>query len=112
MSSVWLGNADNIYLNSFCFGYRPTIEFDKYYLAFMLRSTPIRKKFQLLAQGISRYNISKNKVMEMSAPVPSIREQKALGAFFKNLDQTIAFQQQKLEKLQNIKKAYLNEMFI
>lgn len=112
MSSVWLGNADNIYLNSFCFGYRPTIEFDKYYLAFMLRSTSIRKKFQLLAQGISRYNISKNKVMEMSAPVPSIREQKALGAFFKNLDQTIAFQQQKLEKLQNIKKAYLNEMFI
>ncbi|MDG6119780.1 restriction endonuclease subunit S [Lactococcus formosensis] len=112
MSSVWLGNAENIYLNSFCFGYRPTIEFDKHYLAFMLRSAPIRKKFQLLAQGISRYNISKNKVMKMPIPVPNIVEQKVLGAFFKNLDQTIAFQQQKLEKLQNIKKAYLNEMFI
>lgn len=24
MSSVWLENAENIYLNSFCFGYRPT----------------------------------------------------------------------------------------
>ena len=97
MSSVWLGNADNIYLNSFCFGYRPTIEFDKHYLAFMLRSAPIRKKFQLLAQGISRYNISKNKVMEMSVPVPNIVEQKELGRFFKNLDQTIAFQQRELK---------------
>ena len=44
MSSMWLGNADNIYLNSFCFGYRPTIEFDNYYLAFMLRSASIRIK--------------------------------------------------------------------
>ena len=111
MSSVWLGNADNIYLNSFCFGYRPTIEFDKYYLAFMLRSAPIRKKFQLLAQGISRYNISKNKVMEMSIPVPSIEEQELLGAFFNNLDQTIVFQQRKLEKMKSMKSSYLSEMF-
>ena len=26
MSSVWLENSENTYLNSFCFGYRPTIE--------------------------------------------------------------------------------------
>lgn len=92
MSSMWLVNADNIYLNSFCFGYRPTIEFDKYYLAFMLRSAPIRKKFQLLAQGISRYNISKNKVMEMSIPVPSIEEQELLGAFFNNVSYCCEFE--------------------
>ena len=111
MSSMWLGNADNIYLNSFCFGYRPTIEFDKYYLAFMLRSAPIRKKFQLLAQGISRYNISKNKVMEMSIPVPSIEEQELLGAFFNNLNQTIALHQRKLDLLKEQKKGYLQKMF-
>ena len=111
MSSMWLGNADNIYLNSFCFGYRPTIEFDKYYLAFMLRSAPIRKKFQLLAQGISRYNISKNKVMEMSIPVPSIEEQELLGAFFNNLNQTIALHQRKLDLLKEQKKGFLQKMF-
>ena len=111
MSSMWLGNADNIYLNSFCFGYRPTIEFDKYYLAFMLRSAPIRKKFQLLAQGISRYNISKNKVMEMSIPVPSIEEQEKIGAFFKQLDDTIALYQRKLDLLKEQKKGYLQKMF-
>ena len=111
MSSMWLGNADNIYLNSFCFGYRPTIEFDKYYLAFMLRSAPIRKKFQLLAQGISRYNISKNKVMEMSIPVPSIEEQQKIGAFFKQLDDTIALYQRKLDLLKEQKKGFLQKMF-
>lgn len=44
MSSVWLENADNIYLNSFCFGYRPTGEIDSHYMAYMLRSEIIRKK--------------------------------------------------------------------
>src|SRR5574337_540786 len=83
MSSVWLDNTENIYLNSFCFGYRPTTELDSYYLAFMLRSPSIRKKFMFLAQGISRYNISKTKVMELEVPVPEIDEQKKVGSFFK-----------------------------
>ncbi|ECV6728797.1 restriction endonuclease subunit S [Listeria monocytogenes] len=39
-------------------------------------------------------------------------EQKIIGTFFKQLDNTIALHQRKLQKLQNIKKAYLNEMFI
>jgi len=49
---------------------------------------------------------------DIPVPITSIEEQLKIGQFFTNLDQTIAFQQQKLEKLQNIKKAYLNEMFI
>lgn len=52
MSSVWLENTENVYLNSFCFGYRPTVEFDPYYLAFMLRSPVVRKKIYVLS---SRY---------------------------------------------------------
>ena len=111
MSSVWLETAENIYLNSFCFGYHPMVEFDPYYLAFMLRSPVIRKKFMLLAQGISRYNISKNKVMEMLVPVPEIVEQQKIGSFFKQLDDTITLHQRKLEKLQELKKGYLQKMF-
>lgn len=44
MSSVWLENMQNTYLNSFCFGYRPTTKLNPYYLAYMLRSPSIRKK--------------------------------------------------------------------
>lgn len=111
MSSVWLDNKENVYLNSFCFGYRPTVEFDLYYLAFMLRSPEIRKKFIFLAQGISRYNISKNKVMEMNVSVPELDEQRKVGTFFNNLDNLIALHQRKLDKLKVLKKAYLAQMF-
>lgn len=111
MSSVWLENAENIYLNSFCFGYRPTKEFNPYYLAYMLRSPSIREKITFLAQGISRYNISKNKMMDIEIPIPSIVEQKQIGEHFRTLDSLITLHQRKYEKLKNIKKSMLEKMF-
>ena len=111
MSSVWLGNAENTYLNSFCFGYRPTVEFNPYYLAYMLRSSSMRKKITFLAQGISRYNISKNKMMDIEMPIPNKEEQKQIGSYFRNLDHLITLHQRKYDKLVNIKKSMLEKMF-
>lgn len=62
--------------------------------------------------GGGRAKLNSDVMMRLSLKITSIDEQIKIGEFFSNLDQTIAFQQQKLEKLQNIKKAYLNEMFI
>ncbi|MCT8387953.1 restriction endonuclease subunit S [Leuconostoc lactis] len=112
MSSVWMENIENVYLNSFCFGWRPKEKLDPNYLAFMLRSPAIRMQFMLLAQGISRYNISKKKVMEMPVPVPEFKEQRTIGKFFKQLDDLITLHQRKLEHLQQQKKALLQQMFI
>jgi type I restriction enzyme S subunit len=111
MSSVWKYNYDNVYLNSFTFGYRPNIEFDLDYLAAMLRSTTVRKKITLLAQGISRYNISKTKMMDIEVPVPSLEEQAKIGAFLSNVEQTITLQQHKLDQLNTLKKGLLQKMF-
>ena len=112
ISSVWLENAENIYLNSFCFGYRPTKEFNPYYLAYMLRSPSIREKITFLAQGISRYNISKNKMMDIEIPIPSIVEQKQIGEYFANLDRLITLHQHKYDTLLSLKNAILQQMFI
>ena len=89
MSCVMPENKENIYLNSFCFGYRPTEKFDLDYLAYVLRTDSFRKEMTFLAQGISRYNISKNKVMEVSIPVPNLEEQVMIGGYFSNLDHLI-----------------------
>ena len=99
MSSVWLSDQDDVYLNSFCFGYRQDSTFDPHYLAYMLRSSSIRSDLTLLAQGISRFNISKNKVMELSVPVPSAAEQKQIGQYFARLDSLITLHQRKRQWL-------------
>ena len=112
MSSVWLSDQEDVYLNSFCFGYRQDSTFDPNYLAYMLRSRSVRSNLILLAQGISRFNISKNKVMELSVPVPSAVEQKRLGQYFTKLDSLITLHQRKLELLRNTKKSLLDRMFV
>ena len=95
MSSVLFEKRGKIYLNSFCFGFRPTEKIDSYYLAYMLRSESAREKIILLAQGISRYNISKNKVMEIAVSLPSLDEQKLIGQYFRQLDNLITLHQRK-----------------
>ncbi|EAE8619881.1 restriction endonuclease subunit S [Listeria monocytogenes] len=57
-------------------------------------------------------SLSKTTINGVSVFTPSCSEQKEIGTFFNKLDDTIALHQRKLQKLQNIKKAYLNEMFI
>ena len=112
MSSVWLGDTPNIYLNSFCFGFRPNQKIDSYFLGFSLRAPYMRDKIKILAQGISRYNISKNKVMELEISLPNNEEQKLLGTFLQRIDLIITLHQRKLEHLQLQKKALLQQMFV
>ena len=112
MSSVWLGDTPNIYLNSFCFGFRPNQKIDSYFLGYSLRAPYMRDRIKILAQGISRYNISKNKVMELEISLPNNEEQKLLGTFLQRIDLIITLHQRKLDKLKNLKQAYLNEMFV
>lgn len=111
MSSVWLGHTPNIYLNSFCFGFRPNQKIDPYFLGYSLRAPYMRDKIKILAQGISRYNISKNKVMELEISLPNNEEQSLLGNFLRNIDLGITLHQRKLEKLKLNKSSLLQRIF-
>ncbi len=50
-------------------------------------------------------------MMDIEVPVPSLEEQAKIGAFLSNVEQTITLHQRKLEKLQELKKGYLQKMF-
>ena len=112
MSSVWPSDLDNLYLNSFCFGYRQDGSFDSSYLAYMLRADSFRNQIEMLAQGMSRFNISKGKVMEIEVPVPDKGEQARIGRLFVNLDSLITLHQRKHDQLATLKKSLLEKMFV
>lgn len=114
MSSVWKYDVDNLYLNSFCFGYRlfNKEKFDLDYLAYLFRSNEFRKNIQLLAQGISRYNISKTKCMDINLVyTPNILEQSFIGKFLVNIESIIENKKLELNKVNNYKKTMLYKMF-
>ena len=112
ISAVWQSTRENVYLNSFCFGVRPYRSCDSVYFAYALRSPSVRVSFMLLAQGISRYNISKLRALDVLLPWPSEDEQNNVGSFFARADRLITLHQRKLEKLQQLKSAFLTKMFV
>ena len=93
ISSVLLDKSDqNIYLNSFCFGFRMhslgTLE--PRFAAYYFRSSIFRKKMTRIAQGASRYNLSKKYFMETEIRVPELDEQLAIVVLLENIDKQIA----------------------
>lgn len=60
---------------------------------------------------VGTYTIDSGKNTPILLPVTK-EEQVVIGHFFHKLDQSITLQQQKLDKLNDLKKAYLNELFV
>ena len=78
-----------------------------YYLLGMFR-----KNWAAYGQPGSQLNLNSDIVKEQRVAIPSQSEQVEISKFFKKLDQSITLQQQKLDKLNDLKKAYLNELFV
>ena len=113
MSSVLLDKIKDCYLNSFCFGYRlnSLSETIPEYMRFYLRSQTIRKKMFVLAQGSTRFNISKSEVMGMSINIPEIEEQRKIANLLTLLDDRIATQNKIIEDLKKLKSAIIEKLY-
>ena len=62
------------------------------------------------AETSSQANLNLAKLSELKIDLPSIGEQIKIGAFFKQLDDTIALHQRKLTLLEQLKQSYLQLM--
>lgn len=114
MASVLLENMGECYLNSFCFGFRLNSfdEINPIFLGFYLRSEILRNKIKKLAQGSTRFNLSKNALMKTEVKIPSIIEQLKIVNFLSNIDEKINQIDIELENMKKFKKGLLQQMFI
>lgn len=64
------------------------------------------------ASGSTFLEISKNTLSQMEFFAPSLKEQTAIGNFFRQLDETIALQTAEVEKLNQLKKGLLAAMLV
>ena len=63
-------------------------------------------------EGAAQPNLSAKNLSLFNIPMPKEAEQEKIAAYFDSLDHLITLHQRKLEKLQNIKKACLEKMFV
>lgn len=112
-SSVLLDKVDELYLNSFCFGYKPySLEIlSPYFARFIFRSELFRSEIIKLAQGSTRYNMSKNQLMKLEIDLPCFAEQTKIANFLSAIDEKINQCQLQIEKTVLYKKGLLQKMF-
>ena len=112
MSSVLLNNVSNTYLNSFCFGYRLNNfnTLDPYFARFYFRSFQMRDKISRLAQGSTRFNLSKNEIMKLKIKLPSLPEQQKIAEVLSLADDEINLLKNELEELNLQKKALMQKL--
>lgn len=72
----------------------------------------IKEKAGGVASGSTFLEISGKMLGNMEIAVPSKPEQDAIAEYFERIDDLITLHQRKLERLQNIKKACLEKMFV
>ena len=71
------------------------------------------KQFVLItSQRSGQPGINAQEYADLLLLLPSLPEQRRIGAFFDRLDSLITLHQRKLELLRNIKKSMLNKMFV
>ena len=112
MSSVYLF-YDEPYLNSFCFGlhlYNHALTYPMY-IGYLMRSEAIRKQIMREGQGISRINLSPNRMKGMILSLPCLEEQQKIADFLSNVDEVIAQSEAEVANLQQQKKAAMQKIF-
>ncbi len=79
----------DIYLNSFCFGFRFFDEnlFNPSFLKHFLRDYNFRKNIPKVANGVTRFNVSKKLLSKITIPIPPLEIQQEI---VKILDQFLA----------------------
>ena len=104
-------DIDNLYLNSFCFGFRLTDpEVDGLYLSYFWRSKQGREIMSALAQGATRYNLSKEYFNKAVITLPPIEQQRYIANTITAADKEITKLMEKLEKYLLIKRGMMQEL--
>lgn len=116
LTSVLVAEIDGpLYLNSFCFGFRlnDSSEFDNKFLAYLLRGEDIRTQISKMAQGSTRYNLSKTQLLEkLNLYYPENKEkQSKIADVLLSCDKVIKKTEETIEKYKQIKAGIMQGIF-
>jgi type I restriction enzyme S subunit len=105
-------DVTDVYLNSFCFGFRfrDDVTVDGRFLAYYLRSNVGREIMKSLAQGSTRYNLSKTALLKAVLQLPSPNEQTAIATVLSDMDNEIELLESKLAKARDVKQGMMQEL--
>ena len=85
---------------------------DVEYINTFLKSNAIKTYIRKNPTVGAQPNLSLGQVSDLEINIPNNSEQKKISNLFSKIDLMITLHQRKLDKLKNLKRAYLNELFV
>lgn len=112
MCSLLLYGVADLYLNSFCFGFRvrDNTLISALFLTYLFRSDRGRHLIASLAQGAIRYNLSKKALLAISFECPYVKEQTAIATLLSDMDDELKHLEERLSKARQIKQGMMQEL--
>ena len=111
LASVWIDNNEP-YLNSFCFAFRLNKEgMSPIWFSYLMRSYNVRKLIMREGQGITRVNLSSERLKSVILKIPSLEEQEKIASTLSLLDSRIAAQRKLVELLKKHKRGLIKHLF-
>ncbi|MGL9755928.1 type I restriction enzyme, S subunit [Enterococcus sp. DIV0181] len=101
-----------IYYAGFLIRARIKSEFSTEFIFQNTLTSKYNQYIKIASQRSGQPGVNAQEYSKFELFVPNLEEQQKIGSFFKQLDDAIALHQTKLEKLKQLKKAFLQKMFI
>lgn len=111
-SAIYL-NDDEVYLNTFCKGFRIEREAYPMYLNYLLSSLSYKRYFMSVCSGFTRINLRQEHFLDIPLILPPLQEQKEIAEFLdskcEKIQNYIDKKQKLITLLQEKKQALINE---
>ena len=112
--SIYLGNDKELYLNSFCKGFRITkSKIYSEYINYLLSSKVYRNYFALVGRGFTRINLKQDFINNATVTLPPLSEQTKIAQFLDNkttkIDEAIILKEQLINLLKERKKILIHK---
>ncbi|EOA4382842.1 restriction endonuclease subunit S [Campylobacter upsaliensis] len=112
-SAIYL-NDDEVYLNTFCKGFRIEREAYSMYLNYLLSSLNYKRYFMSVCSGFTRINLRQEHFLDIPLILPPLQEQKEIAEFLdkkcEKIQNYINKKQKLITLLQEKKQALINEV--
>lgn len=111
MCAVLLDAVKNTYLNSFCFGFRlKTEKVHALFFSYYFNSQEGRKIMRVLAQGATRFNLSKDYFSQTEIEIPPYNDQVEIAQILSDMEEDIKSLKKKLSKYKAVKQGMMEEL--
>lgn len=112
--SIYLGNNNELYINSFCKGFRFfSAKINPEFINYLFLSSTYRSYFSLVGRGFTRINLKQEFINDAISLIPPLPEQTAIAQFLDHktalIDQAIDIKQKQIELLKERRQILIHQ---